>query len=43
MTNIKALEKMRELVPLDLDDPQMRLYLLLSYHMMDRRAEAEKR
>ena len=37
------LEKMRELVPLDLDDPQMRLYLLLSYHMLDRRAEAEKR
>lgn len=29
------LEKMRELIPMDLDDPELRLYLLLSYHLMD--------
>ncbi len=32
------LEKLRDLMPMDLDDPQFRLYLLLSYHLLDRRA-----
>ena len=36
------LDKMRELIPMDLDDPQLRLYLLLSYHLLDTRAAAEK-
>ena len=37
------LEKMRELIPIDLDDPKLRLYLLLSYHLLDAREEAEMR
>lgn len=37
------LERLRELIPIDLDDPKLRLYLLLSYHLLDVRAEAEKR
>ena len=36
------LEKLRELIPIDLDDPQLRLYLLLSYHLLDSRAEADQ-
>lgn len=37
------LEKLRELVPIDLDDPALRLYLLLSYHLLDAREADEKR
>ena len=37
------LEKLRELIPIDLDDPQLRLYLLLSYHLLDSRTEADQR
>ena len=37
------LEKLRELIPIDLDDPELRLYLLLSYHLLDSRAEKETR
>jgi hypothetical protein len=33
------LEKLRELIPIDLDDPDLRLYLLLSYHLMDTRTD----
>ena len=29
------LDKLRELIPMDLDDPQLRLYLLMSYYMLD--------
>ena len=29
------LEKLRELIPMDLDDPQLRLYLLLSCYLID--------
>ena len=29
------LDKLRELIPMDLDDPQLRLYLLLSIYMLD--------
>ena len=36
------LEKLKELIPIDLDDPELRLYLLLSIHLLDARAEAEK-
>ena len=34
------LEKLRELMPMDLDDPELRLYLLLSYHLLDAREDA---
>ena len=37
------LEKLRELIPIDLDDPDFRLYLLLSYHLMDTRSDRETR
>ena len=37
------LEKLREIIPIDLDDPQLRLYLLLSYHMLDYRSAEDKR
>ena len=37
------LEKLRELIPLDLDDPKLRLYLLLSYHLLELREDAETR
>lgn len=37
------LERLRELIPIDLDDPELRLYLLLSYHMLDNRGKLEKR
>ena len=37
------LEKLRELIPMDLDDPHLRLYLRLSYYMLDTEEEAEKR
>ena len=30
------LEKLQELIPIDLDDPQLRLYLLLSYDMIEK-------
>ncbi len=30
------LEKLREMIPMDLDDPQFRLYLILSYHLLDK-------
>ena len=37
------LEKLREILPIDLDDPQLRLYLLLSCHLLDERDKAETR
>ena len=35
----EKLDKLRELIPIDLDDPDLRLYLLLSYHLMDTRTD----
>lgn len=37
------LEKLREQIPMDLDDPRLRLYLRLSYYMLDADEAAEKR
>ena len=37
------LEKLRELIPIDLDDPELRLYLLLSYHLLDARVDKQSR
>ena len=37
------LEKMRELIPIDLDDPEIRLYLLFSFHLFDETEREEKR
>ncbi len=34
------LDKLREIIPMDLDDPNLRLYLLLSYHMLETGVEA---
>ncbi len=35
------LDKLRELIPMDLDDSHLRLYLLLSFHLLDEHAEEE--